>query len=135
MSSDGFVVAEGQRGFRVTPISPEDLEDVTELRVTLELKALRNSIQYGDSEWESRVVASYYQLTKVEEHDIAYDLDNWEQRNHDFHWAVISACTSKWLLHFYNILYDQHKRYRNISSMPILSSAIFTPSISVFMMP
>lgn len=115
LSSDGFVVAEGQRGFRVTPISPEDLDDVTEIRIMLELQALRKSIECGDDAWESKVVATYYQLTKVEEHDIASDLDNWEQRNHDFHWAVISACTSKWLLHFYNILYDQHKRYRNIS--------------------
>lgn len=115
LSSDGFVVTEGQRGFRVSPISPEDLEDVTELRITLELKALRKSILHGGDEWESRVVSTYYQLGKVEEQDLFENLGTWEQRNHDFHWALISACTSKWLLHFYNILYDQHKRYRNIS--------------------
>lgn len=115
LSSDGFVVTEGQRGFRVSPISPEDLEDVTELRITLELKALRKSILHGGDEWESRVVSTYYQLGKVEELDLFENLGTWEQRNHDFHWALISACTSKWLLHFYNILYDQHKRYRNIS--------------------
>lgn len=115
LSSDGFVITEGQRGFRVSPISPEDLDDVTELRVTMELKALRNSIQHGKDDWESRVVATYYQLSKIEELDLFAHLETWEQRNHDFHWALISACTSKWLLHFYNILYDQHKRYRNIS--------------------
>lgn len=115
LSSDGFVITEGQRGFRVSPISPEDLEDVTELRVTLELKALRNSLQHGKDDWESRVVATYYQLSKIEELDLFANLEVWEQRNHDFHWALISACTSKWLLHFYHILYDQHKRYRNIS--------------------
>ena len=115
LSSDGFVITEGQRGFRVTPISPADLEDVTELRITLELKALKSSILQGGDEWESQVVATYYQLSKVEELDLFEHLATWEQRNHDFHWALISACTSKWLLHFYNILYDQHKRYRNIS--------------------
>lgn len=115
LSSDGFVITEGQRGFRVSPISPEDLDDVTELRVTLELKALRNSLQHGKDDWESRVVATYYQLSKIEELDLFANLEVWEQRNHDFHWALISACTSKWLLHFYHILYDQHKRYRNIS--------------------
>ncbi len=115
LSSDGFVITEGQRGFRVSPISPDDLDDVTELRVTLELKALRNSIQHGKEDWESRVVATYYQLSKAEESDLFANLETWEQRNHDFHWALISACTSKWLLHFYNTLYDQHKRYRNIS--------------------
>ena len=115
LSADGFVLMEGQRGFRVSPISPEDLEDVTELRITLELKALRNSILHGGDDWESRVVSTYYQLSKVEELDLFEHLTSWEQRNHDFHWALISACTSKWLLHFYNTLYDQHKRYRNIS--------------------
>ena len=115
LSSDGFVITEGQRGFRVTPISPEDLEDVTDLRITLELQALRKSLLSGGDDWESRVVATYYQLSKVEELDLFENLAVWEQRNHDFHWALISACTSKWLLHFYNILYDQHKRYRNIS--------------------
>lgn len=115
LSSDGFVITEGQRGFRVSPTSVEDLDDVTELRITLELKALRSSILHGGDAWESRVVATYYQLSKVEELDLFEHLETWEQRNHDFHWALISACTSKWLLHFYNILYDQHKRYRNIS--------------------
>lgn len=115
LSSDGFVITEGQRGFRVSPTSLQDLADVTELRITLELKALENSILHGGDEWESRVVATYYQLSKTEELDLFEHLELWEQRNHDFHWAVISACTSKWLLHFYNILYDQHKRYRNIS--------------------
>ena len=57
LSSDGFVITEGQRGFRVTPISPEDLEDVTDLRITLELQALRKSLLSGGDDWESRVVA------------------------------------------------------------------------------
>ena len=115
LSSDGFVITEGQRGFRVSPTSASDLDDVTELRIMLELKALKSSLLHGGDDWESRVVATYYQLSKVEELDLFENLAAWEQRNHDFHWALISACTSKWLLHFYNILYDQHKRYRNIS--------------------
>jgi DNA-binding GntR family transcriptional regulator len=115
LSSDGFVITEGQRGFRVSPTSAADLDDVTELRIMLELKALKSSLLHGGDDWESRVVATYYQLSKVEELDLFENLAVWEQRNHDFHWALISACTSKWLLHFYNILYDQHKRYRNIS--------------------
>lgn len=115
LSSDGFVLTEGQRGFQVSPISPEDLEDVTELRVTLELQALRKSILTGKEDWESRVVASYYQLSKLEDSGKVDDLVAWEQRNHEFHLALISSCTSRWLRHFYDVLYDQHKRYRNIS--------------------
>ena len=43
------------------------------------------------------------------------ELELWEQRNMEFHEALIAGCTSSWLIRFYRILYDQHKRYRNIS--------------------
>ena len=33
LASDALVVTEGQRGFRVAPITIEDLEDITNLRV------------------------------------------------------------------------------------------------------
>lgn len=115
LSSDGFVVTEGQRGFRVSPISAEDLDDITELRVTLELKALQRSILAGDEDWESRVVSTYYQLGKQEKAGRIENVTLWEQRNHEFHEALISGCKSRWLRHFYTTLYDQHKRYRNIS--------------------
>lgn len=114
LSADGFVETEGQRGFRVTALSIADLDDITELRITLELKALRQSVEAGDELWESGVVSSYYQLTKLESGGV-YDVPEWEQRNHDFHWALLAACTSPWLLRFYGIVYDQHKRYRNLS--------------------
>jgi len=115
LTSSGFVITEGQRGFRVAPVSIEDLTDITEMRITLELKALRKSILTGGDDWESNVVASYYQLSKLEKLDISKNLDQWDERNQAFHSSLISECSSKWLMHFYNILYDQHRRYRNIS--------------------
>jgi DNA-binding GntR family transcriptional regulator len=114
LTADGFVTAEGQRGFRVAPMSVEDLEEITHLRILLEKQALSQSIEQGDEAWESRIVATFYQLEKVEASE-ARDPSEWEKRNHDFHEALIAGCTSKWLRRFYDILYDQHKRYRNIS--------------------
>ncbi len=115
LTSSGFVMTEGQRGFKVAPISADDLADITEMRITLELKALRKSILTGGDDWESNVVASYYQLSKLEAVDITKNLAQWDKRNQAFHSSLISACSSKWLMHFHNILYDQHRRYRNIS--------------------
>jgi DNA-binding GntR family transcriptional regulator len=115
LSASGFVVIEGQRGFKVPSVSAEDLTDITEMRIMLELKALRKSIQHGDDDWESHVVASYHQLSKLETQDVRDNLDEWEKRNRQFHYALIAACSSKWLIRFYNTLYDQHKRYRAIS--------------------
>ncbi len=115
LSSDGFVITQGQRGFQAAPVSALDLADVTELRIMLEKRALRKSIELGDDQWESRVVATFYQLTKAEQNKDTIDAEEWEMRNRDFHHALISSCSSVWLTRFYNLLYDQHKRYRNLS--------------------
>lgn len=114
LSSDGFVVVQGQRGFRVAEMSPAELEDITELRVVLEAMALSQSVANSDDEWESRVVAAFHHLTKAES-QAEPDIHEWEIRNRDFHFALISCCHSPWLMRFYETLYDQHKRYRNIA--------------------
>lgn len=114
LASEGFATSEGQRGFRVTDVSFEDLMDITNMRITLEGMALSQSILKGDDEWESNVVAAFHRLTKVEMAEEP-DLIQWEARNAEFHLALISACTSSWLRRFYDVLYDQHKRYRNMA--------------------
>ena len=36
-------------------------------------------------------------------------------RNNDFHLALIARCESRWLMRLYELLYDQHRRYRVIA--------------------
>jgi len=43
------------------------------------------------------------------------DIQEWEIRNREFQLALVSCCKSPWLMRFHEILYDQHKRYRNIA--------------------
>ena len=114
LSADGFVHVQGQRGFRVADMSLEELADITDLRVVLEGMALTQSIQNSDDEWESRVVAAFHHLTKAESQPDP-DLHEWEVRNREFHLALVSCCHSPWLMRFHEILYDQHKRYRNLA--------------------
>jgi DNA-binding GntR family transcriptional regulator len=114
LSADGFVQVRGQRGFRVADMSLEDLEDLTNLRVVLEGMALTESVENSDDEWESRVVAAFHHLTKAESQSEP-DIHEWESRNREFHLALVSCCRSPWLMRFYEILYDQHKRYRNLA--------------------
>lgn len=114
LTENGFVTAEGQRGFQVSVTSIQDLEDITNMRVVLESLALKKSFEVGDDAWESRVIASFHQLSKVET-AAEPDLSLWEERNRAYHLALISACSSKWLRRFYETLYDQHKRYRNLA--------------------
>tara|TARA_R110001599_G_scaffold353880_1_gene601984 strand:- start:98500 stop:99159 length:660 start_codon:yes stop_codon:yes gene_type:complete len=114
LSADGFVQVQGQRGFRVADMSLEELEDITNLRVVLEGMALTESTGNSNDEWESRVVAAFHHLTKAESQD-SPDIQEWETRNREFHLALVSCCDSVWLMRFHEILYDQHKRYRNIA--------------------
>ena len=114
LSSDGFVEVQGQRGFRVSKMSPDELEDITDLRVVLEGMALTQSVENSDDAWESRVVAAFHHLTKAEMQKEP-ELQEWEVRNREFHLALVSCCRSPWLMRFHEILYDQHKRYRNLA--------------------
>jgi DNA-binding GntR family transcriptional regulator len=115
--SDALVMTRDQRGFHVTTISLEDLQDITNSRILLECEALRQSIRLGDELWESRLIAAFYLLTRVEERlsaTSAESFDEWEQRNREYHQALISACPSRWTHHFLGILYQQTERYRRL---------------------
>ena len=58
LSAETFVVAEPQRGFRVAAIDVEDVRDLTDVRVDIEAKCLRQSITNGDLKWETEIVAA-----------------------------------------------------------------------------
>lgn len=113
--SDALVTSEGQRGFRVAPISLADLEDVTNTRVMLETEALRQSIRHGDAHWEAALVASYHLLTQTESDPAGPEPDLWERRNKAFHEALIASFDSTWSKYFLSILYRHAERYRNIN--------------------
>lgn len=114
LAGEGFVTAEGQRGFKVAPVSLKDLKDITRLRIMLECEAIRESIRHGDDEWEAHIVAAFHRLSKVESRSDQV-FPEWESRNQEFHEALIAACDSAWLLKIRRTLYEQHKRYRLIS--------------------
>ena len=116
--TDALVVAQGQRGFRVAPISLADFEDITRTRVLLETEALSQSIIRGSEEWEAAVVAAFHRLSRAEQKLADHDVnttEEWERRNRGFHEALIAACPSRWIRHFQTILYQQSERYRRIS--------------------
>ncbi|MBB1075187.1 FCD domain-containing protein [Rhodoferax sp. 4810] len=113
--SDALVSAEGQRGFRVAPISLTDLEDVTNTRVMLETEALRQSIRNGDAQWEAALTASYQLLTQTESQSSDAEPLLWEARNKAFHEALIAGHQSPWTKYMLSILYRHGERYRKIN--------------------
>ena len=115
--AEGLVLALEQRGFRVAPISPGDLRDLTLTRQRLESIALRESILHGDPAWEARVRAALGALEKTPRSEGGTVSAKWEKGHRELHEALLSACRSPWLLRFHAILYDQSERYRRMSEV------------------
>jgi len=116
LSEQGLVVAEPQRGFRVRPLTREDLADLTNVRVHLEGLALRESIAYGDVAWESEVVSTHYRLERLNMVDENGLLDQeWTRVHAEFHHALVSACGSDRLLTIVGGLRENSDVYRQWS--------------------
>lgn len=119
LSQEGLVRADERRGFRVAALSPEDLGDITRMRIMLDVQALRESIEHGDDAWEAAIVAAFYRLEKVESRlpDGPVILDEeWSALHRDFHAVLLSACPSPRQLAWSASLFDQAERYRRFSA-------------------
>lgn len=110
--SDALVSAQGQRGFNVTPIALEDLEDITRLRVHIEIDALRQSIRTGGAPWRAALADAYTALSAEEQPIAAQRRRQWEQLNMRFHEALLSGHASPWTLRVLRLLSRQSERYR-----------------------
>ena len=114
LASEGFVAAEGARGFEVAPASVDNLRELADMRLLLERHALRESFVTGDIEWEAHVVAAHHKLAIVEKRMLAgerAEAEAWKRYDAAFHNALISACGSRLLLDMHAAVYDKYLRY------------------------
>jgi DNA-binding GntR family transcriptional regulator len=124
LSAEGLVVAEPQRGFRVAPVSLEDLTDLTMTRIDIENLCLTRSIERGGVDWETAVVGSMHRLSRTpywaEGNDRRLS-DEWAAAHNAFHEALVSGSDSAWRARIRSALYQQSERYRRLS-VPVLPS-------------
>jgi DNA-binding GntR family transcriptional regulator len=116
--SEKLVVAEGQRGFEVMPISVANLREVASLRQLLEGHALVQSFAHGDLEWEARVIAAHHKLAQMEERMKRGDTAEsqlWKRFDWEFHKALVSACGSQVLMHAHATVFERYLRYQMIA--------------------
>lgn len=126
--SRGLIVAIGQRGFRVAPISREDLLDITNTRSVIETEALRLSIKHGGDTWEAGIMTALHRLRRYTERIGARfreGADELDRLHKDFHTALVAGCGSPRLLAAHSDLYDQAYRYRRVMMRDIPSGAQF----------
>ena len=116
---EGLVTSDERRGFRAAPISPDDLADITKMRLLLDVAALQESIRFGDDAWEANIVAAFHRLEKIEarlpQGPVVLDAE-WSLRHREFHMSLIAACPSERQLAWSTSLFDQAERYRHFAA-------------------
>lgn len=110
----GLAVSSPNRGFRVLPLSRDDLLDLTDMRATFEGVALERSIAAGDLRWEADIVAAHHVLAGEQRFEPGSSLvrPEWTKAHATFHRALIAACGSPRLLAVLDGLNDAADTYR-----------------------
>jgi GntR family transcriptional regulator, carbon starvation induced regulator len=117
LTADGFVIAEGKRGFDVAPVSIENLKQLAELRLLLESHAMMRSFANADMEWEGRVVSAHHKLASTErlmESGVG-EPEQWKRYDSEFHQALISNCGSRVLMESHALAFDKYFRYQMVA--------------------
>jgi GntR family transcriptional regulator, carbon starvation induced regulator len=123
-----LVIALGQRGFRVAPVSEADLRDITCMRVVVEQQALSLSMKLGKDDWEAGIVAALHRMQRyVERTGSKFNegAEEFDTLHKGFHTSLLEACGSPRLLSAHSDLYDQAYRYRRVMMRRIESGKQF----------
>lgn len=118
LTAENLVVAEGQRGFEVSPVSRQELMELADLRTVLECHAIALSFASGDLEWEGRIVATHHRLAAAEKKLLAGDTSrtiDWVRYDWEFHQAIVSACNSASLMQTLSSVFDRFLRYHMLA--------------------
>jgi len=119
LAGESLVRADGRRGFSVSGVSTDDFRDLCRFREVLETSAIRASMEQGDDDWETEIIASHHRLEIVEkerDRDRHAHAETWTDRHKMFHYALISACGSARQIASWSEMFDQAERYRRISA-------------------
>jgi len=117
LTAEGFVTAEGKRGFEVAAVSAENLRELAGLRLLLESHAMVTSFANADVEWEGRVVSAHHKLASTErlmESGIG-EPEQWKRYDGEFHQALISNCGSRVLMETHSLAFDKYFRYQMVA--------------------
>ncbi|STR45926.1 GntR family transcriptional regulator [Iodobacter fluviatilis] len=109
-----FVVMEPQKGFRVAPVSLNELRDILATRRAIAGLALEKAMQRGSEEWELSIITAFHRMERIQLDQPGVDYEEWGERHMDFHMALIKACNSPMMLSTLENIYNQLERYRHI---------------------
>ena len=117
LRAEGLVVQEDQRGFRVAPVSLDDLAELTKTRCWVNAVAVTESIANGDQAWEEAVLLAFHRMSRFAPAaaDDTASFMTLHQLHRTFHSSLYAACGSRWLIAFAETLFDGAVRYQNLA--------------------
>lgn len=110
--SEGFVSLEEQKGFRVAPLSVQELRELLDARIWTDSAAVTASIARFETEWEEGLVLALHRLSRIERSACSAENELWNRLHRNFHLALISGCGSRWMIKTSALLFDSAERYR-----------------------
>jgi DNA-binding GntR family transcriptional regulator len=127
LTTENLVIAEGQRGFEVSPASRKELVELGDLRMVLETHAIGLAFAAGNLEWEGQIVAAHHKLSAAESKLLTGDVSrtiDWVRYDWEFHQAIVSACNSATLMAALSSVFDRFLRYhllaRSFRGQPVV---------------
>ena len=105
--AERLVTVVNQKGYRVAPMSEQELLDIFDARANMEAMLVALAIERGGDAWEAEILARAHMLGEQM-------LDEWDQRHQAFHSAIVAGCGSQYLLQMRERLFDLAARYRFI---------------------
>ncbi|MGO4393030.1 GntR family transcriptional regulator [Variovorax sp. M-6] len=112
---ENLVAARTNRGFFIPELDLREFRDLTELRCVTEALALRLSIERGDLQWETTLIAAHHRLTKTPRRtgaDHTQINEEWSMAHRAFHQALLAACACEPMIRLANSLALSTDLYR-----------------------
>jgi DNA-binding GntR family transcriptional regulator len=105
LTAEGLVQLHDKRGATVAPLRPDEAEEILEIRLTLEIKAVTLAMPH----WTE---ATFDELEKLlSEAETCESIDRWSDINRSFHEKLYKACARPRLLNLIASLNANVERY------------------------
>lgn len=115
LNGDGLVSFERNRGFFVRSLDLGELRDITELRCVSEALGARLTVERGDLQWESELIAAHHQLARTPRRRPGAPENinaEWAALHRAFHAKLLEPCASVHMLRLSENLADSTELYR-----------------------
>jgi DNA-binding GntR family transcriptional regulator len=115
--TEGFVVLEAQKGFRVAAVSEEELRELVTARCWIDGAAVTEAVRRRDEAWEEKILVALHRLSRsARRQEEGAGAAEWEARHRAFHKALVSGCGTRWIMRISEQLFDAAERYRVLAA-------------------